>query len=110
MALPLIPIIGVGIVALIALASKGGSSPPKLPSGTFNASSGNTYTWYVVRAEAPAGFGGDGVLYYSGQYQAIVEGALAPITSIPTSLSDGIEKTRLLTLEALAILDDNAEL
>ena len=110
MALPLIPIIGVGIVALIALASKGGSSSPKLPSGTFNASSGNTYAWDVVRAEAPAGFGGDGVQYYSGQYQAIAEGTLAPLTSIPTSLSDNIEKTRLLTLEALGIMDDKEEL
>jgi hypothetical protein len=109
MALPLVPIIGVGIVALIALASKGGSSKAALPSGTFNASSGTTYTWQVVRADAPAGFGGDGVQYYRGQYQAIVEGALAPLTSIPTSLSDNIEQTRLLTLEALGIMDDKGE-
>ena len=109
MALPLVPIIGVGIVALIALASKGGSSKAALPSGTFVASSGNTYIWQVVRADAPAGFGGGGVQYYSGQYHLGGEG-VAPFTSIPSSLSDDIEKTRLLTLEALGIMDNNEEL
>lgn len=109
MALPLIPIIGVGIVALIALASKGGSSKPSLPSGTFNASSGNTYNWEVVSATAPEGFGGAGELYYSGQYSYASDPGI-PLITIRSSLSDNIEKTRLLTLEALAILDESNEI
>ncbi len=109
MALPLVPIIGVGIVALIALASKGGSSKAALPSGTFTGTeSGNVWYWRVVEMPADkTALGSENVRYYKGE----IKGPGNPdwILVTPTLRTDP-EEARLLCLEALGQMDEMNQL